>query len=127
MKLNNKGVTLVELIVSFALVSVAVIYFYQTLSTVRKIYKTATVETQEFINKSYELKLAYANKIEDEGNDICSEEVDNVTLYYSCQDSTESGGGDTPLPEDLENPNPEDLDFGVSDPEDSDLQLEDEE
>lgn len=90
MKLNNKGVTLVELIVSFALVSVAVIYFYQTLSTVRKIYKTATVETQEFIDKSYALKLAYANKAEEEGNDICSETVNygdkTVTLYYSCQD-----------------------------------------
>ena len=33
-KLNNKGVTLVELIVSFAIVGVAIIYFFQTLSTV---------------------------------------------------------------------------------------------
>ena len=38
-KLNNKGLTLVELIVSFALVSVAMLYFYQTVSTVSKLYK----------------------------------------------------------------------------------------
>ena len=35
-KLNNKGITLAELIVSFAIVSVAVIYMYQTLLTINK-------------------------------------------------------------------------------------------
>ena len=37
-KLNNKGVTLIELIVSFMLVAVAIIYFYQTLYTDKKLY-----------------------------------------------------------------------------------------
>ena len=30
-KINNKGVSLIELIVSFAIVGVAIIYFFQTL------------------------------------------------------------------------------------------------
>lgn len=83
MKLNNKGITLVELIVSFALVSVAVIYFYQTLVVVRKIYKTATVETQEFIDKSYDLKLKYAKFKE---NCHGTENTINYDsgLYYVC-------------------------------------------
>ena len=37
-KLNKKGVTLIELIVSFAIVGVAIIYFFQTLYTVKNIY-----------------------------------------------------------------------------------------
>ena len=56
-KLNNKGMTLTELIVSFALVSVAVIYFYQTVSTVSELYYTAKNDTQEFADRTYVEKL----------------------------------------------------------------------
>lgn len=56
-KINNKGVTLVELIVSFALVGVAIIYFFQTLYTVKKVYATARTETNEYINKDYAYRI----------------------------------------------------------------------
>lgn len=56
-KLNNKGVTLVELIVSFAIVGVAIIYFFQTLYTVKKIYTSARNETNDYVNVTYDLKI----------------------------------------------------------------------
>jgi hypothetical protein len=59
-KLNNKGVTLVELIVSFAIVGVAIIYFFQTLSTVKKIYSDARNETNFYVKKDYDFRLIKA-------------------------------------------------------------------
>lgn len=66
-KINNKGMTLVELIVSFMLVSVAMLYFFQTLYTVSKIYTSATKETNEFVDKDYALRLL--DKYLDKGYD----------------------------------------------------------
>ena len=54
-KINNKGVTLVELIVSFALVGVAIIYFFQTLYTVKKVYADARLETNYYIRKEQDV------------------------------------------------------------------------
>lgn len=59
-KINNKGITLVELIVSFILVTVAVIYFYQTLFTVKKLYTKTIKETTEYVDREYVLRLADA-------------------------------------------------------------------
>lgn len=59
-KINNKGLTLIELIISFALVAVAIIYFYQTLFTVKKLYTNAQKGTQAFVDKDYALRLADA-------------------------------------------------------------------
>ena len=56
-KINNKGITLIELIVSFALIAVSIIYFSQTLYTVKKVYATARDETNEFVAKDYALRL----------------------------------------------------------------------
>lgn len=63
-KLNNKGVTLIELIVSFMLVSVAIIYFFQTLYTVKDVYSKARKETDEFVAKDYAMRIldAYLDK-----------------------------------------------------------------
>ena len=58
--LNNKGVTLVELIVSFALVATAIIYFYQTLYTVKKLYSQSQKETNEFVDVNYVYRLTDA-------------------------------------------------------------------
>lgn len=69
-KLNNKGVTLVELIVSFALVGVAIIYFFQTLYTVKKVYADARFETNNYIRKDYTLRIAKANI--EKGKSICN-------------------------------------------------------
>ena len=63
-KLNNKGLTLAELIVSFALVSVAMLYFYQTVSTVSKLYKNSKKETNDFAETTYLLRLVDA-KLDD--------------------------------------------------------------
>lgn len=72
-KINKKGVTIAELVVSFALVSVAVVYFYQTLSTVSELYATSRTETQEFVDKTYALRIA------DEVHKLSRE-----TLKYFC-------------------------------------------
>lgn len=52
-KINNKGITLIELIVSFAIVGVAIIYFFQTLYTVKKVYNTARNETNNYVAVNY--------------------------------------------------------------------------
>ena len=57
-KFNNKGVTLIELIVSFMLVAVAIIYFYQTLYTVKKLYTESQKETNEFVKFNYAFRIA---------------------------------------------------------------------
>lgn len=63
-KLNKKGVTLIELIVSFAIVSVALIYFYQTIVDLHRMYKNSNKATDEFVNKDYALRVldAYIKK-----------------------------------------------------------------
>lgn len=57
MKNNNKGVTLIELIVAFAIVSVATIYFFQTVSLVKKMYANAREETNNYTNKTYAIRV----------------------------------------------------------------------
>lgn len=57
-KLNNKGITLAELIVSFAIVSVAVIYMYQTLLTINKMYSKAKTDITEFSKATFALRMA---------------------------------------------------------------------
>lgn len=57
MKKNNKGVTLIELIVAFAIVSVATIYFFQTVSLVKRMYSNAREETNNYANKTYAMRV----------------------------------------------------------------------
>lgn len=84
--MKNKGITLVELIVSFALVGVSIIYFYRTLNTVSKIYKISRDETNNYIRKSYTLKLAKANidKDIDADTDVCDHNEYCVRGEKSC-------------------------------------------
>lgn len=79
-KINNKGITLIELIVSFAIVGVAIIYFFQTLYTVKKVYITAKNETNSFIDKSYTIRVIseYLDKQGAIPEDVC------VTYGLSC-------------------------------------------
>ena len=75
MKINNKGITLVELIVSFAIVGVAMLYFFQTLTTVSNLYETSKKETSEFIEEDYYLRILDAyleGQIINKGNTIGS-------------------------------------------------------
>lgn len=80
--LNNKGVTLIELIVSFALVAVAIIYFYQTLYTVKKLYGESQKDTNNFVD------VNYAYRIIDELHNKCVEEK-CVDLCSSIEDYEE--------------------------------------
>ncbi len=101
-KLNNKGVTLVELIVSFALVGVAIIYFFQTLYTVKKVYADARFETNDYIRKDYTLRIAKANiekgkslcnkneYCESSGIESCSSKFCQVKITYKDGKTTDS-------------------------------------
>jgi len=59
---KNKGITLAELIVSIALVSVVCVYFFQTIITINKMYNTVNEDTNEYLHKLYLLRLAEAYK-----------------------------------------------------------------
>lgn len=90
--LNNKGVTLVELIVSFALVATAIIYFYQTLYTVKKLYSQSQKETKEFVNVNYAYRIIdeLNNTSDDNENTLCDiinkyKQKDNNFLVYDCE------------------------------------------
>ena len=79
-KLNKKGVTLIELIVSFAIVSIAMIYFYQTIVDLHRMYKNSNKATDEFVKKDYALRVldAWATK---PGNDLSSLPNNFCTTY----------------------------------------------
>lgn len=79
-KLNNKGVTLVELIVSFAIVGVAIIYFFQTLYTVKKIYSDVREETNFYVKKDYDFRLIKAYL------DSKADPLKNMAGSYECED-----------------------------------------
>ena len=56
---NNKGITIVELIISFAIVSVATIYFFQTFYTVKKIYFKTREKSKEYADVNYAFRMLY--------------------------------------------------------------------
>lgn len=56
MKLNNKGITLTEIIISIALISVVLIFLFSLLVTVNDINKESEVNSTYLINKSLILK-----------------------------------------------------------------------
>ena len=74
MKIGNKGITLVELIVSFAIVGVAMLYFFQTLTTVSNLYETSKKETSEFIEKDYYLRILDAY-LDEKGIKYCNSTI----------------------------------------------------
>lgn len=79
-KLNNKGVTLVELIVSFAIVAVAIIYFFQTLYTVKTLYTQTNNETNEYVVKDYGLR--FANALSTGDLPVCNSNTTALRLDY---------------------------------------------
>lgn len=92
-KLNKKGVTLIELIVSFAIVSIAMIYFYQTIVDLHRMYKNSNKATDEFVNKDYALRVldAWATKSDNNLSDLLSTASEQVTICdmynMACDDS----------------------------------------
>ena len=97
MKLNQKGVTLVELIVSFALVAVAIVYFYQTLYTVKNLYSKAQKETNEYVDVNYAYRIidALYNNLEEDEN-ICDEisNYDSNDVFFNIESCNESNEDD---------------------------------
>ena len=81
-KLNKKGVTLIELIVSFAIVSIAMIYFYQTIVDLHRMYKNSNKATDEFVNKDYALRVldAWATKSDNNLSDLLSTAPSQVKI-----------------------------------------------
>lgn len=82
-RLNKKGITIVELIVSFVLVTVAVTYFYQTIDTVHDLYVTATKETQEYVDKTYAMRII-DTYIKEKGVDELNTEISNLGAANFC-------------------------------------------
>lgn len=86
-KLNNKGITLVELIVSFVIVAVAVIYFYQMLTSVTKMYANAREDINHSAKVNYAFRLldeAYSqDKLEETCSGVLSDVVNCDGTVYS--------------------------------------------
>lgn len=81
-KLNKKGVTLIELIVSFAIVSIAMIYFYQTIVDLHRMYKNSNKATDEFVNKDYALRVldAWATNASNNLEDLLNTALTQVKI-----------------------------------------------
>lgn len=95
-KLSNKGITLIELIVSFTLVAIAIIYFYQTLYTVKKLYSESQNETKEFVDVNYAYRIIdELNKNNLTSNDLCGkikkykEKDNNFLVENDCDESSQ--------------------------------------
>lgn len=92
-KLNKKGVTLIELIVSFAIVSIAMIYFYQTIVDLHRMYKNSNKATDEFVKKDYALRVldAWATKSDNNLSDLLISATDQKKICdmynMACDDS----------------------------------------
>ena len=89
-KNKQRGMTLVELIVSFMLVSVAILYFFQTLKTVQKIYSDSFDTTNYYVNKSYAFRVIKEYYIKNEGDmsDFDSDIIPELdTRPLKCSDS----------------------------------------
>ena len=62
-KLNKKGSSLVELIISITLVAVTVIYFSRTLVVVKNLYTDTKIETKRYVDENYNYRiLSYIKK-----------------------------------------------------------------
>ena len=80
-KLNNRGMTLVELIVSFLIVTVAMFYFFQTFVTVNDIYKKSVTETKNYVDKDYAIRIIdryLSNHSEDDLDNINDDINDDI-------------------------------------------------
>ena len=86
-KLNKKGMTLVELIISFMLVSVAMLYFTQALLVVQKIYNASITTTNNYVDESYAFRLI--KEAVDEEKDINQLVLPNVEVIEECSDNAQ--------------------------------------
>ena len=93
-KLNKKGMTIAELVVSFLLVGVAVVYFYNTVDTVYKVYSETRKDTKEFVEKDYAMRIIAAarknSKTISYSDDLKKYGVDGATAesFKTCSGDT---------------------------------------
>lgn len=78
---NKKGMTIAELIVSIVLVSVACIYFFQTIVSINKLYSTVNEDTNLYLHKLYYYRLLMANK--NKSFVTSNDDIDKYDLPYS--------------------------------------------
>ena len=71
-RLNSKGITLAELIVSFVIVAVAVIYFYQMLTSVTKMYSKARDGIDHSAKVNYAFRLLDEAEKQNKLNNTCN-------------------------------------------------------
>ena len=93
MKLNKKGITLIEIIISIALISIVLIYMFSLLITVRDMNSEAETNTTYLINKSLFLKAVESDLVEDEdGIEIgtCSIKEDQIEDEYPIKSNIDS-------------------------------------
>lgn len=75
--MNNKGMTLVELITTFALTTVIVVLLINVIVVIRNIYSKASIKSELYINQS-NLSIALNSKINN----------DNLDSYVECTDTS---------------------------------------
>lgn len=75
--MNNRGMTLIELITTFALSAVIIILLINVLVVIRNVYSKSTIKTELYINQA-NLSNALNRKIN----------KNNLSSYESCDDST---------------------------------------
>lgn len=80
--MNKKGVTLVELIVSFAIVCVATIYMFRMVTSVKQIYSTVKKETDSYVEEAYNIRMkdACINKLSGQSISSITASCDNISM-----------------------------------------------
>ena len=72
MKLNKKGITLIEIIISIALISIVLIFLFSLFINVKDMNESSKINSTYLINKSLILK--------DIENDLSNETVQDITI-----------------------------------------------
>lgn len=80
--MNKKGVTLVELIVSFAIVCVATIYMIRMVTSVKQIYSTVKKETDSYVEEAYNIRMmdACINKLSGQSISSIKASCNNISM-----------------------------------------------
>ena len=79
--MNKKGMTLVEIIISIALISIVLIFLFSLLVNVRDINSSSEVNTTYLINKALILKNIEEDLSKKEGTEITVKKCDITDLY----------------------------------------------
>ena len=93
MKLNNKGITLIEIIISIALISIVLIFLFSLLVTVNDMNDDAEVNSTYLINKALILKNIEED-LSKETNEIIVKNCNINDFYTAYPSDIENNSGD---------------------------------